>query len=178
MILILRNMVTFTISFVDPVLRDGNKEVFAEVEDEELTEKVEGVLLGNLSCAYFAEFLKSFASIEGMNAYNLYLMIKEYEEEVDKDLTKARTKASQIVMSYLKKDSLRIEEITDKVRENIERDLERLDRNLFITLFGIVINKLEEYYVIFRQSELYKCLRWDLENRKVILQRLNYAGLM
>ena len=177
LILILRNIATFFISFVLPILKDGNKEVFTEVEDEDLIEKVEGVLLGNLSCTYFSEFLKSLASVEGIHAYSLYMKIKEYEDEVDKDITKAKTIAIFIVEKYLKNDTLKIDEITDKVKTAIENDVEKLDKNLFITLFGIIINKLDEYFALFIQSELYKCLCWDLENRKIILHRLSNAGL-
>jgi hypothetical protein len=177
LILVLRNIATFIISFVIPILKDGGKEVFIETEDEDLTEKVEGVLLGNLSCSYFSEFLESLASIEGKNAYRLYIKIKEYEDEIDKDTMKAQRIARRILYKYLKNNNLKIDEITDKVRVNIEQDIDKLDKNLFITLFGIVINKLDEYFALFIQSELYKCLRWDLENRKIILLRVNNAGL-
>jgi len=184
-IILLRNLVSFIISIVYPVLHTSNSKIIPYGETRDCTSNVEITLATELPFIYFSYFIESVAGNNGKYLVTCYTQLKLYEDLVEKGdaQQEAYAMASEIERNYLKEESeMKIEGIPIEIMKNLEKKLcnlkVNLDKHLYDPLYGFILNKLQEYYVAFKQSEVFKELCCELRNNEIIYERLLNAELI
>ncbi len=184
-IILLRDIMSFIISIVTPVLKNPQGKIIPYGETRECVNNVEIALATELPFMYFARYVELVAGEKGRNLITLYTQIKLYEDEAENNTNQEDVydMATAIQQEYVQANApARLDDVPTEVTESLTRKFDSLrnylDKHLFDSLYGIVINKLQEYFVAFQKSELHRHLYDELKCNEIVYDRLVYAELI
>ena len=182
LIMLLRNMITFMLSIMAPVMQYRAERITPFGETRECVNNVEMALCSELPFIYFFEFIESLDGIHGKNVINVYIEIKLYEDAIiNNDMDTANQIVEEILADYLDEmGEYRVQEIPAKIKKLIKSNAKSNKNNLhlFDRLNNVIMLKLENYFTLFKNSILYKCLYRELRNTEVIYERLLNSELI
>eukprot|EP00826_Nyctotherus_ovalis_P017237 TRINITY_DN15063_c0_g2_i5.p1 TRINITY_DN15063_c0_g2~~TRINITY_DN15063_c0_g2_i5.p1 ORF type:complete len:423 (+),score=116.55 TRINITY_DN15063_c0_g2_i5:152-1420(+) len=179
-ILIIRSLVSFILSIMAPVMQYHVEVITPFGETRECVSSVEMALSSELPFLYFFEFIESVDGANGKSVINLYIEIKLYEDMVmnAEDGSKA---AKEILRDYLEPTGeSSVKGIPEKVKDMTKTRISsgEMEVHLFDRVYSVVMLKLEKYFVLFKNSLLYKSLLRELKNTEIIYERLINSELI
>ncbi len=184
-VLVVRNVIVVIASIVVPVLTSHKGDLVPYGETRECVESVELALSTELPYQFFSEFILNTAGTPGINVLTLYTQIKLYEAcpEGPERQQELFGLANSINSDFILPNApLAIPDIPPQVRTVISRKFQdlapNLNKHLFDSLYGVIINKLQDYFEQFKKSEEYKQLLQALRINEIIFERLSRAGLI
>jgi len=182
-ILLVRNMVSFIIVLVIPLLNTNKEKVIPFGETRESANSLNMILASELSFKYFFDFIAMLDTANGSKLTALYIEIKLYEEVIEDmmNITLGREKVKGIIKDFLTEDGKNwISDIPIKVKKDIKERFEANgpDKRLFNDLHNHIEAILQKYFEAFQKAELYKKLIKELEHNEILYGRLVNANLI
>ena len=182
-ILLVRNMVSFIIVLVIPLLNTSKEKVIPFGETRESANSLNMILASELSFKYFFDFIDMLDTANGSKLTALYIEIKLYEEAIADmmNVRLAREKVKGIIKDFLTENGKNwISDIPIKVKEDIKEKFEANgpDTRLFNDLYNHIEATLQKYFEAFQKAESYKKLIKELEYNEILYGRLVNADLI
>jgi len=157
----------------------------------ECSRSLEKVLASRISIISFHNYLEDTSDSEGHIMLEFYELIKIFEDEIEKiqlegsassesTRLEAFNLASEIMNNYINSIEFLTKNIPQDVVLAIKRKMEsqNIDKHLFDSVYGIVMNRLQKSYNDFTNSPHFKQLQIELLKNEIIYEREHRSNLL
>lgn len=184
-IILLRNIGSFFISIILPIMKSKEEIMIPYGETRECISNVELTLSTVLPFKYFSAYIENYPVADAKNILALYTEIKLYESKAETEEYEEMSfdKATNIINDFIRPDGkLKVREIPEEVCELLNKKFENLRENLnkhlFDSVYGIVINSLQGMFSSFKKTGFFKQLCMELRENEIIYERLVRSQLI
>lgn len=182
-VLLVRNMVSFIVVLVIPLLDRKKEKVIPFGETQASVSGLEMILASEMCFKCFFDFIAILDKDNGANITALYIQMRLYEEIInDKvNMVKGREMIQGIMHDFLTKGGRHwINDIPAEVKKDMEERLgdSGLDARLIGGLYNYVLPRLQKYFEAFKNADLYAKLQKELKHNEIVYERLVNGNLI
>ena len=183
MALMFRNLLCIVLSIAYPIQRTNRCYLIPYGETRECAKSLELVLCSRLAYQCFAGYVKEELGAEGERLTSLYNQLKLYEHKINKrdpacEMGREIIGSCEGIGEIVKIPRQTLEEVKERNKELEGVGESRHLKNIFAPVLVLVMEKLQELFKSFKETEWYEELIDNLMDREIVNERLQQANVL